>query len=343
MPIKTAASTLKASKRLADSPTQKLKAGRPHPGRSQEEFWEDDGATSEGHEERSRLLGSESPSGRTSLELGEDAQKTAQSQWAARYLPTALRLLAAGVLVTLLILGYKYLDVEAAVGFFKANPGRTLPLYFVCHVVSIVLFVPGAVPQMLAGFIFGFWLALPAAWAGTCLGSCLAFLAGRNLLKEWIANYVERKLPTFAAIERALFKSEAESWKLLLLLRSAPVLPDSVSNYALSITSLPFRTFALVSSGALVPYSILYVSMGSASSNLMDVLHHKGGSGGSSTTAIVTTVVSCVLGVMLFAYVIVVVKRAFKKVLDEQQAGAPLAEAASNGSDDGFDLERRGT
>ncbi len=171
----------------------------------------------------------------------------------------------------------------------------------------------------------------------------MSFLVGRNLLKDWIASYVERKLPTFAAIERALFKSEAESWKLLLLLRCAPVLPDSVSNYALSITSLPFRTFALVSSGALVPYSILYVSMGSASSNLVDVLHHKGGSGGSSTTAIVTTIVSCLLGVVLAVYVIVVVKRALKKVLDEQQqAGASAAGAARIDSDEGFDLERRG-
>ena len=149
IPIKTAASALKASKRLADSPTQKHKEGRlSAPARSQEEFWGDDGVP-EGHGERSRLLGSESPSGRTSLELGEGLH-VGQSPW-ARYLPLALRLLAAGVLVTLLILVYKYLDVEAAVEFFKANPGKTLPLYFVCHVVSIVLFVPGALPQMLAG------------------------------------------------------------------------------------------------------------------------------------------------------------------------------------------------
>ena len=204
-----------------------------------------------------------------------------------------------------------------------------------------------------AGFIFGCKVhsaACKAAFAHMrphAMHACacrlhLWLLAGRNLLKDWIAAYVERKLPTFAAIERALFKSEAESWKLLVLLRVAPVLPDSVSNYALSITSLPFRTFALVSSGALVPYSILYVSMGSASSNLVDVLHHKGGSGGSSTTAIVTTVVSCVLGVVLFAYVIIVVKRALKKVLDEQ-AGAPAAAAGSDSDDGGFDLERRGS
>ncbi len=55
------------------------------------------------------------------------------------------------------------------------------------------------------------------------------------------------------------------------LLRLSPVLPYNVLNYALAITPVSFWVYSLTSALATVPWTALYVYLGTFSNNLMDL------------------------------------------------------------------------
>lgn len=57
------------------------------------------------------------------------------------------------------------------------------------------------------------------------------------------------------------------------LLRLSPVLPYNILNYALAITPVPFWVFTCASTFATVPWTALYVYLGTLSTNLMDLVH----------------------------------------------------------------------
>lgn len=63
----------------------------------------------------------------------------------------------------------------------------------------------------------------------------------------------------------------------MCLLRLSPVLPYNVLNYALAITPVPFWVFTLGSAVAALPWTALYVYLGTASTNLVDLAQARAG------------------------------------------------------------------
>ena len=168
-----------------------------------------------------------------------------------------------------------------------------------------------------AGAVYGMPIGAAISWVGTLVGQILAFLVGRFLFKESLAALVEKRVPKFHAIENALFK---EGSRLVLLLKLAPVLPDNIMNYALSLTSVTLPAFSGISAVALVPYVALYCYLGHASSDIVKTL--SGGDEGSSTTKLLLMLGTLLLVGVVGAYVVVVCKRALDKVLNaEAQRG----------------------
>jgi uncharacterized membrane protein YdjX (TVP38/TMEM64 family) len=55
------------------------------------------------------------------------------------------------------------------------------------------------------------------------------------------------------------------------LLRLSPVLPYNILNYALAITPVSFWVFTIASAVATVPWTALYVYLGTFSNNLMEL------------------------------------------------------------------------
>lgn len=116
-----------------------------------------------------------------------------------------------------------------------------------------------------------------------------------------------------------MFK-DGEPWKMLFLLRVAPVVPDSLLNYSLAVTSVPLVLYAWVSALALAPYSVLYAYLGSASSNIMDTLSGRTTqTPAERTRQILFTILSLVLGAAAIVYIIMVVKKALSKVLEQAE------------------------
>ncbi|MEW6532195.1 MAG: FAD-containing oxidoreductase [Thermodesulfobacteriota bacterium] len=135
------------------------------------------------------------------------------------------------------------------------------------YVVACVFFLPGSLITMGAGLLFGLAKALPAVWIGASVGACAAFLVGRTLARDWVAQKVAHN-QRFAAIDRAIGR---EGFKIVLLLRLSPVFPFNLLNYALGLTNVSFGTYALATVIGMIPGAVMYTYLGSAARSLAAV------------------------------------------------------------------------
>lgn len=135
------------------------------------------------------------------------------------------------------------------------------------YIVAAVLFLPGSVLTLGAGFLFGLPAGFLTVWIGANLGACIAFLVGRTIARDWVARKVANN-PKFAAIDEAVGN---EGFKIVFLLRLSPVFPFNLLNYALGLTRVPFRNYALASLIGMIPGTLMYVYFGSAARSLAEV------------------------------------------------------------------------
>ena len=85
-----------------------------------------------------------------------------------------------------------------------------------------------------------------------------------------------KKYPQAAAIDRAIQKN---GFKVVVLLRLQPVLPFNMLNYALGLTSIRLRDYALASWIGMLPATVLYVYLGSIMNDFSDLLRGRPNSG----------------------------------------------------------------
>ncbi len=135
------------------------------------------------------------------------------------------------------------------------------------YVVAAVLFLPGSIITLGAGFLFGVPVGMLTVWIGANLGAYAAFLVGRTVAREWVAQKVKGNAK-FAAIDEALGR---EGFKIVLLLRLSPVFPFDLLNYALGITKVSFANYALASLIGMLPGTLMYVYFGSAARSLTEL------------------------------------------------------------------------
>jgi uncharacterized membrane protein YdjX (TVP38/TMEM64 family) len=179
---------------------------------------------------------------------------------------TVLLLLVAGVLGILWFLPVRHyllflLEWTKSLGAW----GPVFVAFF--YVVACVFFLPGSVLTLGAGFLFGVPVGLLCAWIGATVGACAAFLVGRTLAREWVARKVEGNAK-FAAIDEAVGR---EGFKIVFLLRLSPVFPFNLLNYALGLTKVSFKNYAIASLIGMLPGGLMYVYLGSAARSLADV------------------------------------------------------------------------
>jgi uncharacterized membrane protein YdjX (TVP38/TMEM64 family) len=174
-------------------------------------------------------------------------------------------------------------------------------VFIAVYALATVLFLPGWIFTVAAGLIFGVVGGTAVALAGAIIGSTLAFLCGRYLVRERVkaATKGNRK---FAAIDDAI---GAQGWKIVGLLRLSPLIPFNLSNYFYGVTAVAFWPYVLASAIGMLPGTLLYAYLGGAGKATLS------GSGDQSPLKYVF------LGVGLVATVIVtvIVSRTAKKAL----------------------------
>ena len=175
-----------------------------------------------------------------------------------------LALLAAASLLVVLY----FLDVQELIQVALAwisDLGPWGPVFFIVfYILATVLFLPGLIPTMAAGVLFGVIQGTLLVSISSISGATLAFLIGRYLAREWVATMI-RGNQKFEAIDAAVAQ---EGWKIVGLTRLSPVFPFNLLNYAFGLTQVSLKHYFLASWIGMLPGTVMYVYIGSLASDL---------------------------------------------------------------------------
>mmetsp|Transcript_12024 Transcript_12024/g.18147 ORF Transcript_12024/g.18147 Transcript_12024/m.18147 type:complete len:349 (-) Transcript_12024:104-1150(-) len=174
------------------------------------------------------------------------------------------------VLVVLIVIdssttGYVEEGASDFLDWMKQNPILGVFAFIAIYAVATVLFIPGSILTLGAGFAFGceFGLGIGVAMAslavflGAVVGSIAAFLLGRYLFRNAVEQLAER-YPLFRAVNNAM---ETNGLKIMILLRLSPLIPYNALDYVCGITSISLTKYTLALFGML-PGVVLYCFVG---------------------------------------------------------------------------------
>ena len=185
--------------------------------------------------------------------------------------------------------------VATLVSWAQANPVAGGFAYLVCVIIATVLFVPGSGSMMIAGYVFGLTTGTLLSAAAITLGAQCAFLVGRLVARDWVAEKVSAN-PRLVAIEAGL---REEAFLIVVLTRLSLIIPFNVLNYAYGITSVRGSVYLLATAtGMLVPVA-LYVYLGTFARDIGQIL-----SGAAAPTALGYWIVGAgIAGISLLTWV----------------------------------------
>jgi uncharacterized membrane protein YdjX (TVP38/TMEM64 family) len=136
--------------------------------------------------------------------------------------------------------------------------------FILVYAIATVLFIPGSLLTLGAGFLFGVVFGSIYVSIGSITGATLAFLIGRYFARDWVAKKLETQ-PKFKAIDREI---AIEGRKIVGLLRLAPIFPFILLNYGLGVTQVSLKDYFFASWIGMIPGTIMYVYLGSLAGNL---------------------------------------------------------------------------
>jgi uncharacterized membrane protein YdjX (TVP38/TMEM64 family) len=224
-----------------------------------------------------------------------------------------LRIVVALLLTAAIVTGIMVLPVKTCLAALLQRIETVGPwgpvLLAGVYIVACVLFVPGSVLTLGAGFLFGVVRGTIAVSVGSVLGATAAFLIGRTLLRGWIESRIAN-YPRFQSIDRAV---GTEGFKIVLLVRLSPIFPFNLLNYAFGLTNVRLWQYILASWVGMLPGTLMYVYLGSALKSLADVASGAP-KGGTPQT------VFFVAGLVMTVVATVVVTRVARRALNEAAA-----------------------
>jgi uncharacterized membrane protein YdjX (TVP38/TMEM64 family) len=146
--------------------------------------------------------------------------------------------------------------------------GVWAPIAFIAiYAVACVLAIPASILTLGGGFLFGFVWGLAYVMAGAVLGAVAAFLTGRYLARDWVAKKIEGH-EKFKAIDEAIGR---EGWRIVLLMRLAPIFPYAILNYGFALTRVSLRHYAIATAIGIVPAMMAFVYFGSLVTDLTEL------------------------------------------------------------------------
>ena len=153
--------------------------------------------------------------------------------------------------------------LERALGWIKELGPWGPVVFIIIFIVAVVFFVPASVFTLGAGFVFGMAWGSVYVVVAAVLASNITFLIARHWARDWMTRRFGAQ-PKFKSLDEAVAR---EGWKIVALVRLAPVFPFSVSCYAFGLTRIPLWEYFLASF-AMIPSILMYVYFGSVARDL---------------------------------------------------------------------------
>jgi len=188
----------------------------------------------------------------------------------------------------------------------QAGPAGAV-VYGLGYVLGTLLFLPGSVLTLLAGFLYGLAGGLAVVVPSSLVGAVVAFLLGRGVARAPVVRLLERH-PRFRAVDAAI---SAEAFRVVLLLRLSPAFPFNLLNYGLGVTGVSFPTYLLGTALGVLPGAVLYVYLGSLLTTATEAVAGRPSAGWPGTLLFAT-------GLLATAAVVALVTRAARRALDAQ-------------------------
>jgi len=146
----------------------------------------------------------------------------------------------------------------AAIILRLAGMGPWAPLLFVlAYVVASIVLAPAFLLALAAGAVFGFWRGTLIIFTGAVLGASAVYALASPLAESRILRRVSRD-PRVSSVRAAV---TSNSLWIMFLLRLSPIVPFVLLNYALALSGVRYRDFALATPGML-PTIVVYVYYG---------------------------------------------------------------------------------
>jgi uncharacterized membrane protein YdjX (TVP38/TMEM64 family) len=177
------------------------------------------------------------------------------------------------------------------------------------YVAAAVLLVPGSILTLGAGFLFGLPVGFLTVWIASTLGAYAAFLVGRTVARDWVAAKMAKN-EKFTAVDSAI---GAQGFKLVLLMRLSPVFPYNLLNYALGLTNVSFRKYALATWLGMIPGILMYVYLGAGVRSLAEVAARAEGRGAAPLAQRIFFWAGLAIAVIVVILVTRIARRALRK------------------------------
>jgi uncharacterized membrane protein YdjX (TVP38/TMEM64 family) len=154
-------------------------------------------------------------------------------------------------------------DPLALTGLIGRNP--MAPLVFVAvHIAGSLFFVPRTLLSLGAGLIFGMWWGILWAALGSLAGALAGFLAARYIRSGFVDRAAMAKSAGPARLAAFLKRAEHGGWRMVAVVRLVPIIPHSLTNYALGLTKIRIGAYAVGSLIGQLPLTIAYADLGAA-------------------------------------------------------------------------------
>jgi uncharacterized membrane protein YdjX (TVP38/TMEM64 family) len=208
--------------------------------------------------------------------------------------------------------------LQAILEFVQSSGPWGPVLFVVIYIGACLLFAPGSILTMGAGFLFGLGMGTVVSSIGSTLGAGAAFLLARTLLRAPVQRWFASD-PRFQALDEAVGE---HGFKVVLLARLSPVLPFNLLNLAFGLTKVSLRDYLLASWIGMLPGALLYVYLGTAAKNLTDLDRVR-----ENSTA--TSSILFILGLVTTILLSIVLARLARRALDALKS-QPLSSELSS-------------
>lgn len=134
--------------------------------------------------------------------------------------------------------------------------------------VALIGFLPASLLGLAAGAVYGVKLGFGLAATGLLLGAAVAFILARSAFRPVIIRLLENR----AAFKRFDTLLARDGWRMVLLMRVSPIMPFSLTSFALGLSGIDFQPYAFGTFASL-PALLLYVCLGALGANSIASAH----------------------------------------------------------------------
>ena len=134
-------------------------------------------------------------------------------------------------------------------------------VYFsLAYIIAEVLAIPAIPLTASAGYLFGVPEGTAIVLVSATVAAAIGFTLGRTFLRSYIEKLLDEN-PDFKRIDNAVSR-EGVGFKIVLLLRLAPIFPFALSNYLYGVSSVRFWPYLWGTLLGFTPGTLAYVSSG---------------------------------------------------------------------------------